>query len=459
MNDRLAESISKFVTRINYSNLKSEVIQEAKLRLLDSIGVAIGSLWSNANKRARKTLYNFKVQKNGARVWGTDIKLAPDHATFINGLLIRYLDFNDTYLSKEPQHPSDMIAALTSIGETFNLDGKSLITGIVVGYEVGMRLCDAASLRVRGWDHVNFTMLGAVAGMCNMLKLDEDTVYNALGITIVPHVALRQTRAGKVTMWKAVAASNANRNAVLAVLLALNKYEGPDQPFVGEMGMINQLLGGEFEWKPFDELHGVDSPVKILESYMKFHPVEYHAQSAVDAVMKLIEKGVKYSDIEKIEVGTVQATYDIIVKHPEKWDPETRETADHSLPYIIASTFANEGIWIDSFEGDELKNPRTRELMKKMDIRVDPELDKAYPEAIPNKITVKTKTGEIFTEQVMYPTGHPKRDDDVVKLVKDKFIKLTSGVLSEDQVRDLFKKVENLENVSDVTTISEILIL
>ena len=260
-------------------------------------------------------------------------------------------------------------------------------------------------------------------------------------------------------MWKASAASNACRNGVIAALLAKNGYEGPDQPFVGEMGMIKQMLNGSFDFAPIENLVNIKRPRKMLESYMKFHPVEYHAQSAVDAVYQLLGEGVKPEDIVEIEVGTAQATYDIIVKHPEKWNPETRETADHSLPYIIASAFVNGKVWIENFEGEEIKNPKTRELMSKMKVYVDEELDSLYPKAIPNKITVKLKNGETITKRVDYPTGHPGRRDDVEPLVREKFVKLTKKVFSEEQIEDIFKTVFNLENVDDISKISEILIL
>ncbi|MGQ4891042.1 MAG: MmgE/PrpD family protein [Candidatus Njordarchaeia archaeon] len=459
MVDKVAENIAKFSTRIDYKNLDGDVIKEIKLRIIDSIGVAMGSIWSSPGRIARKALYPFKTDKNGARIWGTDTKLPPDHATLLNGLLVRYLDFNDTYLSKEPLHPSDMIPAIISIGETIEASGKEVMAAIAVAYEVGMTLCDCESLRARGWDHVNYTMIGATAGLSNLLKLTEEETINALAIAVVPHAAMRQTRAGKVTMWKASAASNACRNAVIAALLAKNGYEGPDQPFVGEMGMIKQMLNGSFDYEPIENLANIDRPRKMLESYMKFHPVEYHAQSAVDAVYQLLNEGVKADEIVEIEVGTVQATYDIIVKHPEKWNPETRETADHSLPYIIASGFVNGKVWIENFEGEEIKNPKTRELMSKMKVTVDDELDKLYPKAIPNKITVKLKDGKTLTKRVDYPTGHPGRKDDVENLVKDKFVKLTKNVLSEEQIKDLFNTVFKLENMDNIGEISEILIL
>jgi 2-methylcitrate dehydratase len=453
----ISQYIAEFASRIEYKNLMDKVIQEVKVRILDTIGCAFGAIWSNASSIARRALYRHRSLGWGARIWGSDIWVPPDYATFINGLMARYLDFNDTYLSKEPQHPSDMIPALIALGEYLGVDGKTLITGVAVGYEVGMRLCDAASLRVRGWDHVNYTMIGATAGLANISGLEKEEAVNAIAMAMVPHVAMRQTRAGKITMWKAAAASNACRNAVFAVLLAMEGYEGPSDPFIGEMAFIRQLLG-EFDYSQLTGLALNNNPTKILESYMKFHPVEYHAQSAVDATLKILNKGINVEDIERIKIDTVQAAYDIIVKHPEKWDPDTRETADHSLPYIVASTLANRGVWIDNFEGDELYNPITRKLMEKTEVSVDKELDTMYPSAIPNRVSVKLKDGRYIEELVEYPVGHPKNPPSI-EMVIEKFVKLTDRVLSERNINNIIDIVMDLEKVEDISILTEAMVI
>ena len=326
-----------------------------------------------------------------------------------------------------------------------------------MGYEVGMRLCDTASLRLKGWDHVNFTMIGAVAGLANIAGLEPEETVNALGIAMIPHVAMRQTRAGKITMWKAAAASNACRNAVFAVLLADEGYEGPSDPFIGEMAFIKQLLG-EMDEAPIAELAEVDSPMKILESYMKFHPVEYHAQSAVDATLYILKGEISPEDIDKISIDTVQASYDIIAKHPEKWDPRTRETADHSLPYIVASAFARGEVWIENFEGDELFNPLTRKLMEVTEVHVDKELDKMYPEAIPNRVSVTLRDGREESRLVIYPVGHPK-NPPTEKMIIDKFIRLTEKIYSKRQLDSIIETVMKLEKLDDVSLLTEELVI
>ena len=456
--DPIQESIADFSTRIVNRNLSSEVIKEAKYRVLDSLAVSIASLRLKPIRILRSGFIGVYPIDMGSTIWFTDFKTIPESAAFVNGSMIRALDFNDTYLSKEPLHPSDMIASLYAANEYSTLDGMDLIRGLVVGYEVGIRLCDSGSIRVRGWDHVNYTMIGAVAGLGNMLELSYEEVGEALSIAVVPHIALRQTRAGKIKMWKASAASNACRHALYAVYLASIGYEGPHQPFIGDMGFIKQL-GVEFDTTPIEELRDLKDPKAILKSYMKFHPVEYHAQSAVDAIYSLLDRySFTYKDVESIEVGTVKATYDIIVKHPEKWAPDTRETADHSLPYIVAHTLRYGDIWIDSFDEDRLQDRDVMGLMKRMKIYVDEELNRRYPEEVPNKIVVKLRDGSRYEETVFRPRGYPGSGYNVEKLLLEKVRRLMNPFYPEERVEEIINYVLNLENNS-LYELSELLVI
>ncbi|HIE37414.1 TPA: MmgE/PrpD family protein [Candidatus Geothermarchaeota archaeon] len=456
--DPIQEAIADFSSRIEYNDLKPEVITEAKYRVLDSLAVSIASLGEKAISILRRGFIGLHPTIDGSTIWYTDFKTIPEYAAFVNGSMVRALDFNDTYLSREPQHPSDMIAALYAANEYAGLDGRDLLRGIIVGYEVGIRLCDSASLRINGWDHVNYTMVGAVAGLGNMLRLSSREIGEALAIAVTPHIALRQTRAGKIKMWKASAASDACRHALYSIYLASIGFEGPYKPFNGEMGFIKQL-NLDFDVEPIMELENLDSPTSILKSYMKFHPVEYHAQSAVDAIYRLRDEyGFTYDDIDMVEVATINATYDIIVKHPEKWSPETRETADHSLPYIVAYTLTHGDIWIDSFDGDRLSDPRVRDLMSRMRIYVDEELDSRYPEEVPNRVIIKLRDGSKIEETVYRPRGYPGSGYDVEKLLINKVKRLMKPYYPDDRVDDIISIVLNLEKYT-LYELSEALVI
>src|SRR5207249_11536596 len=196
-------------------------------------------------------------------------------------LLIRYLDYNDTYLSLEPAHPSDNLAPVLAVGEWAGKGGKDLIVAAALAYEIQCRLCDAASLRKHGIDHVTYGALSSCAAACKLMGLDAVRTTHALGIAGVCNVALRQTRSGELSMWKGCAFANAARNGVFAALLAAEGLTGPAPIFEGELGIMKLLTG------PFTVpvLGGRGTPFMISQTYIKFWPAEYHSQSAIEAAL------------------------------------------------------------------------------------------------------------------------------------------------------------------------------
>ncbi|MGC8542662.1 MAG: MmgE/PrpD family protein [Vulcanisaeta sp.] len=458
--DSLGEAIIHYALSVKFEDLDQQVINEVKRRILDSIGVALAAFSAEPVKIARAVARSYRSSAE-ATIWGTQDTAALDWASFTNALMVRYLDFNDTYLSKEPLHPSDMIPTLMAAAEYKGLGGKDLITAIAASYEIGVRLCDAGSLRLRGWDHVNYIGIAVTAGLSKLMGLDENKALNALSIAVVPHAAMRQSRVGELSHWKAAATANSSRNAMFAVLLAKEGFTGPDAPLKGEMGFIRQLLSGDFNEKVILELGSLPSPKRILDTYIKPYPVEYHAQSAVDAAKQIRReygKAVEPDDVEYIVIDTFKAAYDIIVKDPEKWDPRTKETADHSLMWVTAVALLNGTVELYHYRPENIRDPRVLALIKKMRVNVDPELDKLYPSAIPNRITVKFKDGKELTARVDYPKGHPKNpmsDEEV----EDKFKRLTEGILTPSQVNSVISLVRNLESLRDLKQILKSIIV
>jgi len=454
--DRVERILIDYMENTTFNRLSNDVVHEVKRRILDSLGVAIAAFTSEPVKIARSLADLYEIPW-GSRILGTASPAPPDFTTFVDGLMIRYHDFNDTYLSKEPLHPSDTLSVAFGLGDYLGSSGKDVITAVAIAYEVGVSLCDAGSLRRRGWDHVNYIAVASSLLASKLLGLDGEKARHALAISVVPHASMRQTRVGELSFWKGAAAANSSRNAVFAALLASRGFTGPFDSFEGSMAFIRQLLQGDFDLGALDRLAKLEKPRRVLDTYIKKFPVEYHAQSAVEAAQKLREE-VGVEEIEEIHVETFQAAYDIIVKDPEKWDPKTRETADHSLPWIIAATLVYGDVWIDSYTPDKIRNPKVLELMRKMKIVVSPELDRMYPEAIPNRITIRTRGGGKRTEQVDYPRGHPRNpmtDEEVI----DKFTRLTEQYLTEGQIKSVIDMVFNLEKLDNVGRLIESLII
>ncbi len=416
MSDRYSHLFARYAADVDAQNLPPATVHEIRRRILDSIGVAAAGFDEVAPAAARRYAAG---TGDGATLWGTRDRAGLEAAGFANGVAVRCLDFNDTYLSREPLHPSDVIPPLMALAEARGIAPRELFAGIAVAYELGVSLCDAASLRAHGWDHVNYIGVGVAAGAGRMLGLDAGRIEHAISIATVPHAAMRQTRVGELSMWKGAAAANASRNAVTAALLAEAGMTGPFHPFDGEMGFVAQLLDGE----PFDEaaFAGIEAnapPSRILDTYIKYWPVEYHAQSAVDAALQLrAELGGTLEGVDHIHIDTFGAAYQIIAKDPQKWDPKTRETADHSLQYIVVAALEDGEVTQGTFDLERIRRPATlHRLQHEVSLDEDPELSGGYPDGIPNRIVVTRADGTQPVREVRYPRGHaknPMTDDEV----------------------------------------------
>lgn len=461
MSDRYSRLLAEYAYAIKWDDLDNDVIHEVKRRILDSIGVAMAAYHGDAVRAVRRYAYHWRLD-DGSIIFGTTFNTTPEVAGFVNGVMVRYLDFNDTYLSLEPLHPSDMIPALLALAQYIDAPPDDLITAIAIGYEIGVTLCDAASLRKHRWDHVNYIGIATAAAASKLLGLTPSEIEHAISIAIVPHASMRQTRAGELSMWKGAAAANSARNGLFGSLLAAQGMTGPYQPFEGEMGLFKQLLNGErFIDEVLKPLEEKKPPRRILDTYIKFWPVEYHAQSAVDAALQIYREagGIKPEDIEKIHIDTFKASYEIIAKDPEKWEPKTRETADHSLPYITVAALLDGEVTQKTFSKERIFDPVLRKILKEQTtLKEDEELTKGYPDGIPNRIIVKLKDGREFIKEVKYPRGHaknPMTDDELI----DKVRACLSVVNMDDRTDDIANLVFSLEHIIGWEDLFELIIV
>jgi 2-methylcitrate dehydratase len=453
----LSEVFVDYAINIKFDDLPINVVNEVKRRVLDSLGVALASYTAEPVKYARSAALGFK---GSVPIIGSSQSTTVDWAAFIDTLMVRYLDFNDTYLSREPLHPSDMVGTALAVGSYSGSVGRDLVTALAIGYEVGVRLCDSASLRAHGWDHVNYTGIGHLLVTGKLMRVGREQFINAMAIHTTSHLSTRQSRVGELSHWKAATTANQARNAVFSVIAAAHGLTGPDKPMEGEMGFIRQLLGGEFDYGPIKDLENLAKPSAILRTYIKPYPVEYHAQSAVEAALRIRgELGLTDpNEVELINIRTFKAAYDIIVKDPEKWDPRTKETADHSLMWAVATALVNGDLWLNHYEPGRIRDPRVLGLIKRTRVEVDPELDKLYPQATPTVVTVKLRGGREAEARVDYPKGHPMNPMSDGE-VEDKFRRLTTGLLTKRQQDEVAKMVWSLEELKDVNTLIKALLI
>src|SRR6059036_2881012 len=319
MKTTLAHQLADYACALRFEDISKDVVREVKRRVIDSLGCALGAWREEPCAIARKVASDFSA-KQGSTIIGTNHKAPPDWSAFANGCCIRYFDYNDTYLSKEPAHPSDNISAALAIAESVGTNGPELITAIALAYEVQCRFCDAASIRARGWDHVTYGAFSTALACAHLMKLDPEKTRHAVNIAGVAGAAMRQARVGELSHWKGVAFATAARHGVYSALLARAGMTGPGPIFEGQMGFEKQLgvsLGNVSEKfaVPFTK-NGEGPASMILRTSIKFWPAEYHSQSAIEAALFLRKKIGEPAQIESVVIESHDAAVDIIGSEP-----------------------------------------------------------------------------------------------------------------------------------------------
>jgi 2-methylcitrate dehydratase len=447
MTKTLAHQLAEYACSLRFEDLSKEVVHEVKRRVIDSIGCALGAWNEEPCVIARKVASEFSA-KNGSTIIGTTHKAPPDWAAFATGCCIRYFDYNDTYLSKEPAHPSDNISAALAIAESVGANGRELITAIALAYEVQCRLCDAASIRARGWDHVTYGAFSTALAAARLMKLDPERTRHAVNIAGVACAAMRQARVGELSHWKGVAFANAARHGVYSALLARAGMTGPAPIFEGQMGFEKELgvslgnVGEKFK----------GAPAMILNTSIKYWPAEYHSQSAIEAALFLRKQIIHLAQVKSMTIESHDASVDIIGSEPEKWKPETRETADHSLPYITAIALIDGEVTEKQFQPARFMDPKIWKFLESVKVERNAELSGMYPGAVANIVHVDLADGKRLTKRVDYPLGHaknPLKDSEV----EGKFNALVVPALGESRAKkivDLVWKLDGAKNVDEL---------
>ena len=451
----LAHRLAEYACALRFEDLSKDVVHEVKRRVIDSLGCALGAWNEEPCVIARKVASDFSARQ-GSTIIGTNHKAPPDWATFANGCCIRYFDYNDTYLSKEPAHPSDNIAAALAVAESVAATGRELITAIALAYEVQCRFCDAASIRARGWDHVTYGTFSTALASAKLMKLDPKNTRHAVNIAGVAGAAMRQARVGELSHWKGVAFATAARHGVFSALLARAGMTGPGPIFEGQMGFEKQLgvsLGnvGEKFAVPFAK-NDQGPASMILRTSIKFWPAEYHSQSAIEAALFLRQQIGKGVEVKSMTIESHDASVDIIGSEPEKWKPETRETADHSLPYITAVALIDGEVTEKQFQPERFKDPKIWKFLENVKVERNAELSAMYPDAAANIVRVELADGRRLSKRVDYPMGHaknPLKDTEVER----KFFALVKPELGETRAKkivDLVWKLDEATNVDEL---------
>lgn len=449
--DATTEYLSDYACRLTYQDLPLEVVHQVKRTLADTLGCVVGGFDGEPSVIARR-LASRVSGAAPARILGTRERTAPDLAAFTNTVLVRYLDCNDAYASRGTGHPSDMIPAVLALADSRKADGCAVITAIAVAYEVFCRLVDRVPLR--GWDQGIFAAIGAVCGAGKILGLDRAALGNAVSMAITPSIPLGVTRVGELSMWKGCATAAATRAAVFAAQLAAEGMTGPGRPFEGGDGLWQHMGIDAPVWGPFG---GRGEPFGITGTTFKAFPAVVHTQGPIGLVLELRQQ-VAVADIGAVHVATYGEAIRRAAAETEKWDPKTRETADHSIPYLVAAAFHDGAVTRATFARARIQDPALRPLMRKLTVVEDPEYTRRYPAESCTRVEVTTTAGRRLVAETSHPKGH-RRNPLTDAEVEAKFRGLAEGALPPARCDEALAQIWSLDHAPDMDALFESLVI
>lgn len=395
----LAERLAIYADALSYTDLGAETVEIAKSHLVDSLGCAIAAFDEPPVRICRDVAGT--SPSGAATIIGTPYRTTPDLATFVNGAALRYLDLNDVYVglkAGEAGHPSDNITACLAMAEAEKASGRDLITAIVLSYEIVCRLLDAVDLIGRGWDHPLCSLPATALAAGKLMRIGSDKLVQAVNISLNGHVPLLQTRMQVLSDWKGLADAEAARCGVFAAQLARGGLIGPAPIFEGKAGIFKQVTG------PLDIDVGAfgrsGQPFRIADCGMKIYPAQIYSMTVIPAAIAVAKEAGNLDRINRIEIATTLNGYRNAGRDPQKWTPETKATADHSLPYIAARAMVDGDLGNDSYTPEKLRDPGLRAFMQKITVQEDPALTAMMPKAVPNRVTAHLEDGRTISHQV-----------------------------------------------------------
>lgn len=390
----IVHELSEFIANASFNDISEDAVDQLKIRLLDSLGTAIGAIEGEPVRSIREMIDDFGGNKMSTLIGGG--KTTPDRAALYNSGLVRYLDYNDSYLAKgETCHPSDNIGSILAAGEYSGKSGKEFLTALAVAYQVQCRLSDEAPVRDKGFDHTTQGSYAVAAGVSKILGLDSDQTSNAIAIAGTALNALRVTRTGALSHWKGMAYPHTAFGGTHAAFLAKYGITGPPAVFEGNKGFM-ESIAGEFtvDWKQ-------ENLERVTDTIIKKYNAEIHSQSSLEGIIELHQKhDFDVEEIEDVEISIFDVAYHIIGggEEGDKTIVRTKEEADHSLQYMVSAALLDGTVMPRQYEPKRIKRDDIQTLLQKVTVSPNREYSNRFPDEMPVKITVHLKNGN--THQV-----------------------------------------------------------
>lgn len=446
--------MSQWAAALRFEDLSKDAVYQAKRFLLDSFGCALGGYQQHDVAIALEVLREISG-RGDATVIGSGEKMDPVSASLANALMIRCMDYNDIYWKQDPAHPSDIFPAAIAGCERTGSNGRELIVGLVLGHEFEQRFCEAAfpGIRERGWHHATLTAFVSPIVAGRALHLPAEQIQHAIGISASRHCTLGAVTAGKLTMMKNTVDPMATQSGVLAALLAEKGYTGPEHVIDGKEGLTH-CFGPE--WNLGVLTDGLGETWRITQCGMKAFPTEALTHTPISAVLSLVkDNDLRPADIAKVQIRTTARGADIL-SDPSKYDPRTKETADHSLPYVVAAAIADRQVTPLQFTPAKINDGNIRAQLNKIIVVADAEIEKVFPALQRVVVKITTTDGREFEKQLDFPKGDPRNPLSDAE-IEEKFTALADPVMSKSAQAVVKDAVWNLEKVPSISALMELL--
>ena len=413
----LAERLADYAHRLRFDDNDAETVERAKAHVIDTIGCGIGAFDEGPVRICR---YLALAAQGNATIIGTTRRSTPELASFANGVAFRYYDLNDAYVGGLSGHPSDNIAPCLAVAEAEGASAAELITAIVLVYEITCRLIDACDVMSRGWDAPVFSLPAVALAAGKLMKLPPEKLAQAVNLALNDHIPMGQTRMQTLSDWKGLADAEAGRNAIFAAVLARAGITRPAPVFEGRRGFF-QLVSGPAE-VDVAAFGGRGAPFRIHRCGLKSYPAVIYSQTAIVAGIALAKEVGDLDRIPALEIATTRRGLQQAGTDREKWTPDNRATADHSLPYIVARAMFDGNLTNDSYAPEKLGDPRILAFMQKIKVIEDPAFASPPGNAPSTRITATLDDGRRIARQVdnmpSFP-GQPISRADVERKFRD----------------------------------------
>lgn len=441
-------SIAQYVVQQRGAAVAPSARAALSRHFIDAVGCAVAGR-DGAPAAIARRLARSSPNPAGASVIGVAQPVQPEIAAFANSCLIRYLDFNDTFVAKSSAHLSDMMPAVFAAGELVEASGSEVLHGFQVAYEVFGALAAVVGLEGLGWDNGAFLKMAAAAGAAKVLALSYEQVGYAVSLAVTSGLPFHVTRTGELSHWKAASSGHAAMSGLFAARLAREGMTGPPQPFAGAGGGWARAL-------PEFALLDIGKPVAgrsvVQRSGLKRFPVDYVSQPSIEAMIELHREGIGPDQLRAIRLSTYGLAWRFAGggagDHAAKWDPTTRETADHSLPFVMAVALVDGDVTVDSFTPSRIADPALRPIMDKITVVEDPALTANSIDDPAHELAVTLADGAVRRLRFSRTRGHhlnPMTHDEVVQKFRH-----NTAVLGPERQATLLERLGGFGEASDI---------